>query len=229
MMSSVQIQITSWHFSAILSAADNDKTLFQILFLSYPVFPSTKTSPVGLAVMTMMGTGYVAGRNQSRSQYTVIKFPTPHAKFPFASSSFSFLHFSTPLLPLSSSASPSPLLSFPSTFLDIWSSGDTQVTVFTAWPAQCCIHSFLPCFLPRSLLSPPCPLHLLLDYSLELILPWHTLSRQKKETLSDCLDFQRSMIPHKGTLCVCVCVLFQLWSEILRMRQSLGKKGTNWK
>lgn len=130
------------------------------------------------------------------------------------------LHFSTPRLPLSSSASHSPLLSFPSTFLDIWSSWDTQVTVFTAWPTQRCIHSFLPCFLPHSLLSPSCPPHLLLDYSLGLILPWHTLSSQMKETLSDCLVFQRSRILHKGTLCM-FCSSFGLnysrW-EILQMK-----------
>ena len=76
--------------------------------------------------------------------------------FPFASSS---------TFPLLSCLSLSPLLSFPSTFLDIWSGRDTQVTVFTAKPALRCIHSFLHCFLAHSLQpshipsmpTPPCP------------------------------------------------------------------------
>lgn len=193
------------------------KTLFQIQFdQSSPLFPSTKTSSFWLVVMTMMGTGYRAGRNQSRSQYTVIKFPNPHAKFPFASSSFS-------TFPLLCSLSPSSAfisLYFPWYLIQQRHLGYSFYSL--ASPA---LYTFLsPCFFPYSLLSPPCPLHLLLDYSLGLILPWHTLGRQMKETLSDCLVFQRSMIPHKGTWYVCFLPAL-VWNT---KNERIFRDGKNW-
>lgn len=174
------------------------------------LFPSSKTQswPVGLVVMMVVGIGYLAVRNQSRSLYTVITFPNSTRQVSLCLLLLLLLYFSTPLIPLSSSASPSPLLSFPSTFLDIWSSRDTQVTVFTAQPAKRCIHSFLHCFLPHSpasrIPSMPTPPSAWL-----LTTAYFTVAHIKQPDEGNTVRlFQRSMIPHKGTLCVCVCVFF---------------------
>lgn len=115
---SVTIRFTACHFPP--------QRTMKIRLL--PSLSSTKTQswPAGLVVMMAVGTGHLVGRNQSRTLYTVITFPNLHAKFPYASS------FSAFPLPCSLSPPPPPLLSFPSTFLDIRSSRDTQVTVFTA-------------------------------------------------------------------------------------------------
>lgn len=158
----------------------------------------------------MVGIGYLAGRNQSRSQYTVIKFLNPHAKFPFADPSSSSSSFSTFPLPCSLSPPlPLPLLCFHFPLLSlICDPAETLRLQFLQLSQPSAVYiPFSPVSYPtlQPLLSPLCPLLLLLDYSPGLILPWHTLSSQMKETLSACLVFQRSMIPHKGTLCVCLC------------------------
>lgn len=156
--------------------------------------------------MMVVGTGYLAGRNQSRSLYTAITFPNPHAKFPFASSSSTFSTF-----PLPCSLSPPlplPLLCFHFPLLSLISDpAETLRLQFLQLSQPSTVYipfSTLSYPTLQPLISPPCPLLLLLDYSPGLILPWHTLSSQMKETLSDCLVFRRSMIPHKGTLCVYV-------------------------
>ena len=139
--------------------------------------------------MMMVGIGYLVDRNQSRSQYTVIKFPNPQAKFPFASS------FSTFPLPctLSLSLSGLPLLCFHFPLLFLISDPAETLRLQFLQPS---LHStvyipFSPVSYPslQLLLSPPYPLLILLDYSLGLILPWHTLSSQMKETLSGCWFF----------------------------------------
>lgn len=213
-------RLTSWHFSVTTSAADPASACLP------PCFPSSKTQtwPVGLVVMMMVETGYLAGGNQSRTQYTMIKFLNPRAKFPLCLLLLP-LHFSTPMLPLSSSASPSPLLSFPFTFLDMWYSGDAQVTVFTAQPAQCCIHSFLPCFLPHSPAfhipskpTPPSPRLLTEAY--------FTMAHIKQPDEGNTVrlfSFSEEYDPSKGhivCLTLSLCVFLQLWFVLLKMRES---------
>lgn len=89
----------------------------------------------------VVGIGCLVGRNQSRSLYTVITFPNPHAKFPFASS------FSTFPLPCSLSPPPLPLLCFHFPLLSLIS--DPAETLRLQF-LQRCIHSFLRCSLPHS-------------------------------------------------------------------------------
>lgn len=165
---------------------------FTILLLHHLSSTTAKSWPVGLVVMMVVGIGYLVGRNQSRPLYTVITFPNPHAKFPFC---LLLLHFSTPLLPLSSSSAFISLY-FP------WYLIQQRHSGYSFYSAVYIPFSAVPCPTLQPLISPPCPLLLLHDYSPELILQWHTLSSQMKETLSDCLVCQRGTIPHKGTLCV---------------------------
>lgn len=173
------------------------------------LFPSSKTQswPVGLVVMMVVGIGYLAVRNQSRSLYTVITFPNPHAKFPFASSS-SFS--STFPLPWSLSPPlPLPLLCFHFLLLSlIFDPAETLRLQFLQLSQLSAVYiPFSTVSYPtlQPLVSPPCPLLLLLDYSPRLTLLWHTLSSQMKETLSDCF---RGVWSLTRAHCASVCVFF---------------------
>lgn len=139
------------------------------------LFSSSKTQsrPVRLVVMMVVGTGYLAGRNQSRSLYTVITFPTPHANFPFSSSSSSVSTF-----PLPCSLSPPlplPLLCFHFPLLSLISDpAETLRLQFLQLAQPSAVYiPFSTVSYPtlQPLMSPPCPLLLLLDYSPGLILP----------------------------------------------------------
>lgn len=172
------------------------------------LFPSSKTQswPVGLVVMMVVGIGYLAVRNKSRSLYTVITFPNPHAKFPFASSS-SFS--STFPLPWSLSPPlPLPLLCFHFLLLSlIFDPAETLRLQFLQLSQLSAVYiPFSTVSYPtlQPLVSPPCPLLLLLDYSPRLTLLWHTLSSQMKETLSDCFRGVWSLTrAHCASVCVC--------------------------
>lgn len=211
--------LTSWHFSVTSSAADPASACLP------PCFPSSKTQtwPVGLVVMMMVETGYLAGGNQSRTQYTMIKFLNPRAKFPLCL--LLPLHFSTPMLPLL--CFHFPLLSL------ICDTAETLGLQFLQLSQPSAVYiPFSPVSYPtlQRFISPPSPLLLLLDYSPRLILPWHTLSSQMKETLSDCLVFQRSMIPQKGTLCASLSpsvfsssfgLYYWRWGNLKRRREQI--------
>lgn len=163
--------------------------------------------------MMVGGMGYLAGRNQSRSLYTVITFPNQHANFPFASSSSSTFPLPCSLSP----PPPPPLLSFPSTFPDMWSSKDTPVTVFTA----------LYTFLSSPFLSPLCslsdPLHAHFSFCLIthqglFYSGTHEAARWRKHCQTVCFFGGVWSL----TRAHCVSFFLQLWTEILRMRR------TNW-
>ncbi len=148
----VKLKWSSWHFCALYSkVCDDTITCNSCFFIVFP-FVSFQLDPVMASrACSNDGGGNWIPCGQKPEQVTVHRDNIPDSTRQVSLCLLlRRLHFSTPLLPLSSSASPSPLLSFPSTFLDIRSSRDTQVTVFTAKPAQCCIHSFLHCFLPHS-------------------------------------------------------------------------------
>ena len=184
------------------------------------LFPSSKTQswPVGLVVMMVAGIGHLAVRNQSRSLYTVITFPNPHAKFPFASSSSSSFSSTFPLPWSLSPPLPLPLLCFHFPLLSlIFDPAETLRFQFLQLSQPSAVYiPFSTVSYPalQPLVSPPCPLLLLPDYSPRLTLLWHTLSSQMKETLSDCWSLTRA---HCAS--VCLCVFLQLWSEILKMRE----------
>lgn len=170
-----------------------------------------------------MGIGHLVGRNQSRSVNTVITFPNPHANFPFPSS------FSTcllPVLPLSfSSAAPSLPLHLPLLSL-IFDPAETLRLRFysLACPA---LYTFLsPLFLgPLSSLSyppmptPPPPSWLLTGAYFTMA---HIKQPDEGNTVRLFAFFQRSMIPHKGTLCVHVCVF------PLTLVRNIKDARTNW-
>lgn len=116
-----------------------------------------------------------------------------------------------PTFPLPCSLSPPPLLSFASTFLDIWSGRRRSAYSFYS-----AVHIPLPRLaipwaltltgLSLSPFHPQCPLLLLLDCSLRLILPWHTLGSQMKETLCVYFFFFEEQSPSQGGIvCACVC------------------------